>query len=300
MENYDRKEMSTIQPQETEKAFQPDNTVRNQIEDMIAIDPITKALMEKYKLTEESEFFRVMQPYFIVGKTDDGKYLIRGNPDSITNVFDPYDNKNKKRASALADPGINVTDFPSEEYLSHGSLTIKVRLGDLIKQDGKIYFDCASSASSAWYLTIPKEKLIPVAIHSGLEYEAELGILYNNQLQNIPGEVDVYEWGFEPENYYKAVFHKKTGEDENTRYKIVCDLFFELTEEKLILKSVQTDSGDKKYEENIRNAIILRILMKHPEIKEVESVFPFPKNLISSIIQNTKSSLKKPHGKSNF
>ena len=98
IENFTEDELSALQSRHYKEALTPDDSVRNKVESVISIDPITKHVMERYGFNENSEFFRVMQPHFIVGKTDDGKYLIRGNQSSTTNVHDPYDENRKKRA----------------------------------------------------------------------------------------------------------------------------------------------------------------------------------------------------------
>lgn len=239
------------------------------VEEALSVDPITRGVMEENGFNENSKFYRVTNPEYIVGKTDDGRYLIRGNPESIVTVDDLYENKENTRASSL-EPGINVMSKPSDKYNSHGELMVEVRLGDMLTQGGKIYKDRGSGSHRAWYLTVPEDVLIPIEIHTemdqGLEDKIELGILYNEQITVMSGLVDLYQPNSEFAEETQAYFQEKL----NDTWRMVGNVFFEIAERRLTLKPVKLESADMPREKKILNVMVLGILLKNSEIENIE------------------------------
>jgi RHS repeat-associated protein len=139
------------------------------------IDAVTKQVMDRYGLTQDSELFRSLEPKWL--NMDD--MTVAGNPNSIARISDPYSPRieNPDLASlrgtpeeiaslpdsmryiepridpaSLAGPGLNVTVEPSA-YNAPGLVTIAIRLGDVLDAGGRIYPDVSAEVLHALYVT---------------------------------------------------------------------------------------------------------------------------------------------------
>ncbi|RLM20710.1 hypothetical protein BIY29_14850 [Brenneria alni] len=116
---------------------------------------------------------------------------LKGNPNSIARIFNydrlrpnPYlqlvTHRNappyfpvEMRASELKDPSLNVmVGLQAREailqYAKRDNVSVEMRLGDFMRQGGKVYSDTSSAISSnyatALVVTLPKGSSVPVTI----------------------------------------------------------------------------------------------------------------------------------------
>lgn len=226
------------------------------------------SIMSKQGWAKDKEFFRAMGPLFIVGKNAN-QFLIEGNPCSTVAVSDPYNGISRTRASALPEPGINVTDYPSMGYRHHERLFVKIKLFAILDAGGLPYPDVGSTDRQSWYLTIPRGKTIPVEIVEGSTYLANIGVAVNEIERRIGGEIDLYEWNFRvkdwdipPFDAFRAVFQKKL---DDTHFVQSGGFHYNVDGQILrILEIPQEKNGG-----SIVDASILNILLKHPDISEI-------------------------------
>ena len=214
------------------------------------------------KFTKESIFYRHIRAEYVVDKKN-GVFFIEGNPNSVGEINNIYNNNEDILAKSLEEPGLAVMTAPTR--LCNGvkrPLTVSIKLDDILETDGKIYpYNCAGS--EFWYLTIPKEDKIPVQIYSGSNYLAELGFLYNKIKDNQNIVEYLQEWEHGTDKLFEMHFSKRI----NNEFIEPINVGYTINNETLELKRIgshPTLPGNQ-----LRDLTITYVLIEHPDITQI-------------------------------
>jgi hypothetical protein len=182
-QNPNRKESNEIPKNEKDTNAKVTEVVKPYVvlSDGTKVDPVTAKTMEKLQLTPDSYVYRSMDPQYLDLKTS----TVSGNPKSIADIADPYNMVELFPGQGLPDikteamtttrkvgPGLNVSVEKSSVYEEGDHVLVKIKLGDLLKQNGKIYLDsgAANTGIKPLYITfdgsvpferVPVEKVVP-------------------------------------------------------------------------------------------------------------------------------------------
>lgn len=135
------------------------------------IDPVTAETMKKLNLTPDSYVYRTMDPQFLDLKNS----KVSGNPKSDAELGDPYNMiplfpnepslaayKTESPTNAVkVGPGLNVSLNDPSVYTKDGHVFVKIKLGDLLKQNGKIYVDTGAANTGIRPLYITFDGSVP-------------------------------------------------------------------------------------------------------------------------------------------
>lgn len=145
------------------------------------IDDVTRAMMDKNGLTQESLLYRTMDPQYL----DEAAMTVAGNPNSMALVGDVY-NEVPHPMLALLGPddlanlppsfprtippkvdasdigaGLNVAVSMPSTYDAAGNVTIAIRVGDVLDAGGRIYPDVGAIAQGIKPLYVTFDGSIP-------------------------------------------------------------------------------------------------------------------------------------------
>jgi Flp pilus assembly pilin Flp len=129
------------------------------------IDPVTAQTLARYGLTPDSVVYRTMDPKYL----DEATGTVKGNPDSVAVVADPYNLVESPLAKYAREtgqelppgvpthiprevpayevgPGLNVARDNPVAYAQPGQVTVAVKVSDILAAGGKVYPDVGAAA----------------------------------------------------------------------------------------------------------------------------------------------------------
>ena len=146
----------------------------------------TQIIAKEHGISPETPVYRALHPVMICEKIGD-KYLIRGNKDNGTAVYDDYGEAERRtRASGLPEPGLNFTKEKSDNYVSDSRRSVvSMKMAD--QPAGlRIYQDVGSEERSV-YFTLPEDKYFVVTLEKSDPGEIELSL----EIHKLMKELDV-------------------------------------------------------------------------------------------------------------
>jgi hypothetical protein len=113
-----------------------------------------ESLLKAEKLDENTVLYRYTNGHHLK-KDDAGNDFIEANPDSYEIVVNHYANGHMTRAGEI---GIGLAFAMSKDsiFKDPKRICISVRLGEILRQGGKIYQDPSSGEPNSWFLTMPE------------------------------------------------------------------------------------------------------------------------------------------------
>jgi Flp pilus assembly pilin Flp len=144
------------------------------------IDPVTAETLARYGLTPDSVVYRTMDPKYL----DEASGTVRGNPDSVALVADPYNLVENPLAryaretgqelppgipthvprqvpASEVGPGLNVARDNPAAYVEPGSVTVAVKVADILAAGGKVYPDVGAAAQGIGPIYVTFDGAVP-------------------------------------------------------------------------------------------------------------------------------------------
>ena len=159
----------------------------SEIKQPINIEEQTKMISKEVGILPDTKVFRWLHPGVICGVVG-GQILLRGNNSNGTAIVDEYGNSpERKRASALKNPGLNFTHTYSDNYQNDKRrVAVSLRM-DQQPKGLQLYPDVGSEIKSI-YFTLPvdsffhvsAEKLDPIEVAIALNMRScmnRLGVI---------------------------------------------------------------------------------------------------------------------------
>jgi len=117
---------------------------------------ILKEILREAKLNEESILYRFTTEKYL-SLDDSGAEILKANEAAIEMVVDPYQGQGHVFMAKDIGSGLSFLTEPREEYESDDRICIKVSVGDLLLQGGKIYKVTSLPAYiSAYFFSLPE------------------------------------------------------------------------------------------------------------------------------------------------
>jgi hypothetical protein len=118
------------------------------------MDERLRQVLEESGFTSDTILFRESLEDFLSQDPDTGAWTIAANPDPSEAVVNVYEGGATSLAAQIG-PGLAFTTTSDSQWSEDGRTTVAVRLGDVLKQGGRIYPVLSVITEPVFYLTLP-------------------------------------------------------------------------------------------------------------------------------------------------
>ncbi|UCC25868.1 MAG: hypothetical protein JSU98_01980 [Gemmatimonadales bacterium] len=115
---------------------------------------ILSETLEAHGLDAETVLYRATLEDFLELDESSGGWWMSANPDPSEAVVDVYGGGYGTVASQVG-PGVAFALRPDSQWRDQGRVTVAVRLGDVLDQDGLLYPVESVITEPVWYVTLP-------------------------------------------------------------------------------------------------------------------------------------------------
>ena len=139
-----------------------------------AAQSILSKLLEEHGLTEESRFFREAERKSLASTESSGVYRLAANASPSESIIDIYEGPGYLVQAEQVGPGLAFAESASPNWqetmemrtlragdskprsVGDDRVEVEVRLGDILRQGGRMYPVESVMVERAWYFTLPE------------------------------------------------------------------------------------------------------------------------------------------------